>query len=501
MDDIATLSTPPPSRPRREILEYLEIPLRRPLHILIPLVVITAVAVGMSYYAKEKYWSSTVILVESEKMPDSFVPKMATETMAKRLHTLRQEILSRTRLEQVIRELDPYPRWLEKMTLSDLIEYMRSQIYINVRGGDAFTIEFEHWNPQTTMHVANRLATLFIDEVTQERARQAEEAHSFIESQVQESRREIEANEQAVRQYKEAHMGSLPEQLSANLATLQRLQMEQQAVAESLRLARERQRAVAQGLADELRGAGPSGGVVSPLAEIAQLRNQLASLRSRYTDEHPDVRQVLARIASLEEKLAQSESSGGSDSSAAVIRAQAEQARREVATLEEKNANLERRIAALQNRVEETPRVEQELATLTRDFKKLNENYLALLSKKLDAQMAEKLEERWKGEHFRILDPAHLPERPFAPKRSRYLLVGIMLGLLVGVGLAVAAEILDHSLKGAADVKDVLPYPVLAVIPHLGGPRAFGRGGATKRGGGRSGAGRASATPRRARIS
>jgi polysaccharide chain length determinant protein (PEP-CTERM system associated) len=430
-------------------------------------------------------------------MPDSFVPKMATETMDKRLHTLRQEILSRTRLEQVIKELDPYPGWT--LTPSELIEHMRYQISINVRGGDAFTIEFEHWDPEKTMQVANRLATLFIDEVAQERARQVEEAHSFIESQVLEARREIEANEQAVRQYKEAHMGSLPEQLSANLATLQRLQLEQQAAAESLRLARERQRAVAQGLADELRGSGPSGAVVSPLTELAQLRSQLTALRSRYTDEHPDVRQLLARIASLEQKIAQMESSSPADSSAAVIRAQAEQARRDVAALEEKNANLERRIAVLQNRVEETPRVEQELATLTRDFKKLNENYLALVSKKLDAQMAEKLEERWKGEHFRVLDPAHLPERPFAPKRSRYLLVGLMLGLLVGVGLAVAAEILDHSLKGAADVKDVLPYPVLAVIPHVGGSRAFGRHAAAGRHG-RSGASDR-VGPRRARIS
>jgi len=500
MDDIATLSSPPPSRPRREILEYLEIPLRRPLHVLIPVVLIIVAALGLSYYVPKRYWSSTVILVESEKMPESFVPKMATETMGKRLHTLRQEILSRTRLEQVLRELDPYPGLLEKTTLSGLLEYMRSQISINVRGGDAFTIEFVHWDPEKTMQVANRLATLFIDEVTQERARQAEEAHKFIESQVEEARREIEANEQAVREYKEKHMGSLPEQLSANLATLQRLQMEQQAVAESLRLARERQRGLAEGLADQLRGAGSAGVGVSPLTEIVQLRSQLAALRSRYTDEHPDVRQLLARIASLERKISQIGSEDGEADSSAVIRAQVEQARREVASVEEKHNNLERRIAALQDRVEETPRVEQELATLTRDFRKLNENYLALLSKKLDAQMAEKLEERWKGEHFRILDPAHLPERPFAPKRSRYLLVGILLGCLMGLGAAVAAEILDHSLKAAADVKEALPYPVLAVIPHVGPHRTLGLRWVSRRDG-RSGAGRRSAGGRRARIS
>jgi uncharacterized protein involved in exopolysaccharide biosynthesis len=199
------------------------------------------------------------------------------------------------------------------------------------------------------------------------------------------------------------------------------------------------------------------------------------------------VRLLLARIAALEQKLNAESSGAGGDASAALIRAQDEQATREVAALEAKLKGLDQRIGGLQDRVEGTPRVEQELATLTRDFKKLNDNYLALLSKKLDAQMAEKLEERWKGEHFRVLDPAHLPERPFAPKRSRYLLLGLLLGSLVGLGLALAAEVLDHSVRNAAELKEVLPYPVLAVIPRVGASRPGGLRGARPRGGGRVG--------------
>ena len=66
--------------------------------------------------------------------------------------------------------------------------------------------------------------------------------------------------------------------------------------------------------------------------------------------------------------------------------------------------------------VEKTPRTEQDLATLTRDYDKLKENYSALLSKQMEAQMAGRLEQRWKGDRFRMLDPASLPERPFFPK-------------------------------------------------------------------------------------
>ncbi len=118
-------------------------------------------------------------------------------------------------------------------------------------------------------------------------------------------------------------------------------------------------------------------------------------------------------------------------------------------------------------RVEEAPRTEQELATLTRDYRKLNENYLVLLNKKLDAQMSARVEKRWKGEHFTILDPAHFPEAAYWPNRPLLLGVGIVLGLLVGMGTAIGAEMLDGSVKDVEDLQTIAPYPVLAAIPDF----------------------------------
>ena len=160
------------------------------------------------------------------------------------------------------------------------------------------------------------------------------------------------------------------------------------------------------------------------------------------------------------------------DTSAAVTREQLRRAQQEVAKLEERQADLERRVAAMRARVEDTPRTEQELSNLTRDYEKLNENYTALLSKQLDAQMAGRLERRWKGDRFRMLDPAHLPEKPDSPKPLRILGLGAVLGLLLGIGVSVVAEILDPTVKDAEQLQGLLPCPVLARIPHLAGPHA-----------------------------
>src|SRR5438132_1437950 len=81
--------------------------------------------------------------------------------------------------------------------------------------------------------------------------------------------------------------------------------------------------------------------------------------------------------------------------------------------------------------------------------------------------MSGRLEQRWKGERFRMLDPASLPEKPVFPKPPLFLGLGALLGLFVGLGAAVAAEYLDPTVKDTEILQAVQGYPVLASIPHL----------------------------------
>lgn len=444
--------------PRKEVLEYLEVPLRRPLLVIIPWILVLAAALASTYVLPKKYKSSTLILVESGKVPESFVPQLATERTARRLQSVKQEVLSRTRLERIVQEANPYgTNGTEPITA--IVERMRDHIEVAVKENDAFSIEFINSDPHKAQLVANRLATLFIDETSASRQKQVREGYAFIDEQLEGARRELEGREQTLRRYKEQHMGTLPEQMGANLATLQRLQLELQTVSESLRAANDRLALYQRQpeTTDDSRG-----------SEAARLREQLTSLRARYTEEHPDIialRQQLARV--------QTEPRGGAardavDGGAARTSDTIERAEQEVRGLEARREELQRKLGQLQGRVDSAPRTEQEIATLTRDFQKLNENYLALLNKKLDAQMATKLEETWKGEQFRILDPANYPERPFFPNRYLFLVLGAVLGLALGLGMAFADDYLDHSVRDAADAEALFAYPVLATLPLIG---------------------------------
>jgi len=451
-----------------DVRRFAEAPLRRPLVLLVPWLTVFAVSVAALFLLPKKYRSSTLILVESEKVPDSFVPRVATQDTSTRLATVWAEIMSRTRLEKVLQDTRPYPN-ITSPTLA--LETVRRAIAINLSGSDGFTIEFVHPDPRKAQEVTDRLAALFIEETVKARGQQVEDAVDFLDTQVTGARKELEQKDEALRRFKEQRMGRLPEQLQTNLATLSMLQRELQTAQESLIFARERQESLARSLGRSSAGPARAGEPASADAELAELQRQFAALKGRYTDEHPDIVNLRDRIARLQQRRAESAGAGEAvvdvDPSTLVAREQLARATAEVKNLEQTRADLELRVTALRSRIEETPRTEQELTTLTRDYDQLRENYSSLLRRQLDAQMAGRLERRWKGERFRVLDPASLPEKPSFPKPLIVLGLGAALGLFVGLVSCLGAEFLDPTFKDVTALACLGDYVVLARVPHL----------------------------------
>lgn len=457
-----------------EVRRYLEAPRRRPLTVLVPWAGVFLLAIAALFVLPKRYQSTTLILVESEKVPESFVPRVATEDRSQRLWAIQPEILSRTRLERVLEETQPYPDITSK---TQAVETMRRAVSVNVSGNEGFTLAFTHRDPHKAQQVTERIATLFIEETVKAREEQVSGAVDFLETQVAEARRELEQKDAALRRYKEARMGRLPEQLQTNIATASMLQRDLQAVDESLFFAREKYEALTRSL-QQPSGTVPGVPASAEVSELVELRRQLATLKARrYKDEHPDVESLRARIARLETQVGDFTSGGGevgADGSSGA-REQLARVALEIKGLEERRAALERRMASVRANIEETPRTEQELATLTRDYDQLNENYIALLNKQLEAQMAGRLEQRWKGDRFRILDPASLPEKPIFPKPWLVLGLGVVFGLFVGLGVALAVEFFDPTVKDSEELQALQAYPLLACIPHHPGLESVAR--------------------------
>jgi uncharacterized protein involved in exopolysaccharide biosynthesis len=97
----------------------------------------------------------------------------------------------------------------------------------------------------------------------------------------------------------------------------------------------------------------------------------------------------------------------------------------------------------------------------------MKDTYQSLLKKSEEAQQAENLERRQKGEQFKVIDPARIPEKPFSPDILRILLFGLLLGAMSGFGMAFVKEQTDRSFRDAEDLETTLGFKVLANIPKI----------------------------------
>jgi polysaccharide chain length determinant protein (PEP-CTERM system associated) len=458
-------------RHRLQLHDYLEAPLHHPWWVLVPFLVSVTVAAGAAFLLPERYTASCLVLIKASGVPEKIIANVADELDARRYQTIRQEILSRTRLEKVNEELHPYPG---AASTSAAVGTLQRAIQVNFKGNDAFSIEFSHGDRQLTRDVTNRLATLFIEEFRRARRAQVEGAADFLDQELRDSRERLDATEEALRRYKERNMGRLPEQLQASLATLQRLQLELQGVEQSLEAAEARlDRLVSRSGASET----PSGVPATGPSERETLELELARLRQRYTDEHPEVRALVARLKALGTDSATP--AAGTDQNA-INATQVERARADVDTLLARRNDLRGQIAAMQGRVDQMPRTEQELGGLTRDFNQLRDNYQTLLRKRMEAQTAERLQQRW-TEDFEILDPARLPERHSFPNRPLFVLAGLVLGLGLGLGAAMLAEHFNTLVVTLADLESTTTTPVLGVLPFVDAGGASNRASARPR--------------------
>jgi uncharacterized protein involved in exopolysaccharide biosynthesis len=169
--------------------------------------------------------------------------------------------------------------------------------------------------------------------------------------------------------------------------------------------------------------------------EKDKLKRELEALRTKYTDNHPDVIAMKKKIADLEKNKDTNDS--------------------------------EVQVNKYKGRIEQTPVREQDMGALGREYQSMKSTYETLLKKSQEAQQAENLEKRQKGEQFRVIDPAIVPEKPFSPNVPKSLLIGLFAGLATGLALAFMREQMDRSFHDAADVEISLGIKVLATIPKI----------------------------------
>jgi polysaccharide biosynthesis transport protein len=438
-----------------------------------------AASVTLVWSLPDVYRATATVLVE-----DSRVEASVAAELDRRLQLISQEILSRARLDAIIRRFGLYPELRARVSPEAAVNKMRRDIRTqfqaastagNPGGTITVAISYRGKSAATVTDVANALAGLYLEEDRRIRDRQASGTVRQLEAQLKELEKTVETQERDLATFQERHVGELPQQSEANLAALEQLHAELRATSEERMRALDRRNDLLRRLAELDEGdAAAAGAPTAGSTRLQKLKDDLADLQRRFSDRYPDVIRLKAEIAALEAPPAAADAAPAaavppaitSKRTAPRLRDALAEVERQIEAFKSDEARLRSGIAGYIDRLENAPRRQRALQEIARDHQTTRDLYDNLRKRYEQAQLEESAQAGNAGPRFRVLDAAVLPPGPAAPDRRLLLLFALLASLGAAAAAVRLAERLDTSFRSADDIRAFTSVPVLASIPR-----------------------------------
>lgn len=493
-----------------QIDKYTELVVKHRWLIIIPFCLCMVAGIAAVIVLPRTYESKTLILIEPQRVPSRFVESIVdSDDISQRVNTLREQIMSRTNLEAITEKFKIFDKPEHKnMFTEDKLKILRKRIIIGVSGGRrqrAFSVAYRDGNPERAMKIAGALTSSFIDINLKVRETKAVGTSQFLEGQLKEMEENLLEVENALKDYRREYMGELPEQLSTNLRMLERIHTTLNTRQEGLRDARNRLAQLESDLEGRLlqlrtqaenrgQGAPSQNGLRNTGADLSvqleQLKNQLAGLLAKYTERHPDVVRMKKMVADMEKEIEKQMKSGmeepesGSEAGPVSLeyrfmrRQLVEEAdrqrmgiRREISDIERDIAELREEAGEYQEKINNTPKREQELISLRRNYENIKDSYNSMYDRKLEADIAVSMERKAKGEQFRVVDSAKLPQKPVSPNMKLIFMACTGLGLGIGLGIIFLMDFFDTSYRRPDEIEEEMGLPVIGSVQRVLHPK------------------------------
>lgn len=472
-------------------LDYLSVLRRRKWWLIIPVALGVVAGALLAVLWPKDYLSEAKIGIAAPTLSPELLRGVSSLDKEERQRAISQQLLSRQVLERVVRE----EQVNSSKPVEDVAGWLRSQIVVKVdqpigrmenkNGLDSFDLGYVDTDPDRAQRITNRLAYVFVDENSKTRTNRAENTSEVLGQQLQASQTRLAGLEGQLRVKKEANMGRLPDQINANIAMVNGLRQSLDSYSMQLRTEQDRQNQLEAQLDEMRRGTGTapptsaaSAAIHAIQARIATLQQELAQARAvGYTDKHPEIERLQSEIAQGQRELASIKQPTGMAGGDALLTdpvyrqrvADRDAVRLRINTLRAQSSQASVQIGQYQSRVEAAPMVEQDLASISRDVELERTRYADLKTTYDKARSAEDFARQQGGERFSVLYPAY-PGRPAAPgQQVKLLLIPIVMGLVLGGAMAIGREFMDRSVHDARALQNEFDVPVLGEIPKIHG--------------------------------
>ncbi|MGO9095656.1 MAG: GumC family protein [Bryobacteraceae bacterium] len=498
-----------PRRPM-DVEDYIDIVRRHKGWIVGPAFAALVISVVLAFFWPDTYISTATIQVVLPQVPERYIPSNVNSEMTQRINAMLNGIESRANLTNLINTHSLYRSQVARKPLEDVIEDMRKDIHITQAGSlqtqnkgpiSAFEVSFEYSNRYVAQKITAELARNFIDANIRTLASQSAATTDFLKDQWEAAKKQLDELENRMTEFRVKNAGRLPEELQANLQTLRSLETQLAGVNDAInrigqdrlmlegqiRIYREQLTALSQG-ADSITARVKDERLAQAEHDVSTAESALASLKQRYKDTHPDVKQAEAQLEVLRQKrdallkaeaekppetgpktLSRQDAKGGQELEAAIARVQSQIQVQdmELADRNKAQAKINEAISAYTARIQASPVMERDYTELSRDYAMAKTLYEELNAKKAQSEAATALENRQYGERLELLESASLPETPAKPNRWLIIGAGLGIGLALGMFLTGAREMKDTSLKNLKDARAYTNLPVLGTVPLL----------------------------------
>jgi len=518
--------------------DFLALLVRRKWWVIFPFIVLSCAVALLTFVLPRTYVSETLILVRPRDVPQDFVKDLIAGTAEERLKQIQETITSRTILVQIIREFGDRMPDFKGLNMDEQVLRIRSQIAIILQterssnGKDTlplsyFRIQYQNRDPELAQKIAGKLTTLFIDQDNKTRETQVFGTTEFLSAELEKVTNQMDESSAKLKEIKAGHQFELPNQLQSNLMTLDRLNLQKQAVGEALdrnatiRLNLETQLAQTPEFLPKLITpvqAQAAAVAANPLAvnplveEYRKVEAEHSQAAARYSPKHPDVQAAQARLERLKQQMSPEllaaaeapvnpaavstakdvkDGNGAKDAKDATkdakdvpaapaapagtetsplyqkLMADLEQVKTELEIRQKERVLVEADIAKYSHRVEQAPKAEQDIGDVQRLNDDLKKQYEDLKNKLSQARLAESLENKQKGSQFVIIDPANYPMIPTKPDKATVLLGGVVASLALAIAFAVAIDLGRQRIWTQSQIEGLWGVPVLIDIPAI----------------------------------
>jgi polysaccharide chain length determinant protein (PEP-CTERM system associated) len=340
----------------------------------------------------------------------------------------------------------------------------------NRRGPQSSIYEISYQSPSAEMSykvVSTLLNTLIEDTLSSGRT-ETVMAQDFLSDQISEYEKRLAESEKRMADFKKKNVGFMPNEKGGYYARLQRSEEEIAGTKSELRLAKQRHASLQQQISGQ--AAIEVGMSAESAVRLRDYQDKLDDLLMQFTNEHPDVQAMRARIARLRASMSAGddlERSGNLDKTSVLyqeLKIQESEAKLEVGRLQIMLAEQQRNLEELQQSIDIIPQVEADLAKLDRDYQLNKERYISLVERRESAKLAQKVEQSSNEITFKVVDAPVLPVIPSAPNRP-LLLAGVLVAALgAGAAWSVLMFLLFPTFVDFKQLRKAIDLPVLGAV-------------------------------------